>query len=78
MACTVLPPARRLAPFVHYHWVLTITDERRVDYHDDAHRIRELRALTGWTPGEIRRMAENYDTARRRPPRLRSGDSQPE
>lgn len=35
------------------------------DYHDDAHRIRELRALTGWTPGEIRRMAERYNTVSR-------------
>ena len=33
------------------------------DYHDDAHRIREIRALTGWTPGEIRRLAEIYNTA---------------
>ena len=32
------------------------------DYHDDSHRIRELRALTGWTPGEIRRLAEKYNT----------------
>lgn len=37
------------------------------DYHDDSHRIRELRALTGWTPGEIRRLAETYNTDRRRP-----------
>ena len=38
------------------------------DYHDDSHRIRELRALTGWTPGEIRHLAETYN-ARRPSPR---------
>jgi AraC-like DNA-binding protein len=30
-------------------------------YYDDAHRIRELRSLTGMTPGDIRRMAEIYN-----------------
>jgi len=35
------------------------------DYHDDSHRTRELRALTGWTPGEIRRLAEKYNTRSR-------------
>lgn len=30
-------------------------------YYDDAHRIRELRLLTGMTPTEIRRMAEIYN-----------------
>lgn len=30
-------------------------------YYDDAHRIRELRLLTGMTPGDIRRMAEIYN-----------------
>lgn len=36
-----------------------------IDYHDDSHRIRELRALTGCTPGEIRRLAGKYNTRRR-------------
>ncbi len=31
------------------------------DYYDDSHRIRELKSLTGLTPGEIRRMAEIYN-----------------
>ncbi|MEM7292304.1 MAG: DUF6597 domain-containing transcriptional factor [Pseudomonadota bacterium] len=31
------------------------------DYYDDSHRIRELKKLTGLTPGEIRRMAEKYN-----------------
>ena len=43
----------------------------RADFHDDAHRVRELRALTGRTPGEIRRLAEKYNTDRSRRPRLR-------
>jgi len=30
-------------------------------YYDDAHRIRELKTLTGMTPGDIRRMAEIYN-----------------
>ncbi len=30
-------------------------------YYDEAHRIKELRSLTGMTPGEIRRMAEIYN-----------------
>jgi AraC-like DNA-binding protein len=30
-------------------------------YYDDPHRIRELRLLTGMTPGDIRRMAEIYN-----------------
>ena len=33
-------------------------------YYDDSHKIRELRALTGCTPGEIRRMAEIYNQSR--------------
>ena len=33
----------------------------QVDYYDESHRIRELKKLTGLTPGEIRRMAENYN-----------------
>ena len=32
------------------------------NFHDDAHRVHELRALTGLTPGRIRRLAENYKT----------------
>ena len=43
----------------------------RADFADDAHRIRELRALTGWTPGEIRRMAETYNAGRARSATLR-------
>ena len=31
-------------------------------YYDDSHRIKELKKLTGLTPGEIRRMAEIYNT----------------
>ena len=34
-----------------------LTDE----FYDDSHRIKELKQLTGLTPGEIRRMAENYN-----------------
>ena len=30
-------------------------------YFDDSHRIRELKRLTGFTPGQIRRMAETYN-----------------
>jgi len=30
-------------------------------YYDDSHRIKELKKLTGLTPGELRRMAENYN-----------------
>ncbi|MFT6305630.1 MAG: AraC-like DNA-binding protein [Flavobacteriaceae bacterium] len=30
-------------------------------YYDGAHRICELRSLTGMTPGDIRRMAEIYN-----------------
>lgn len=30
-------------------------------YYDDSHRIREIKKLTGLTPGEIRRMAEMYN-----------------
>ena len=30
-------------------------------FYDDSHRIRELKRLTGMTPGEIRRMAEMYN-----------------
>ena len=33
-------------------------------YYDDSHRIKELKKLTGLTPGEIRRMAEIYNQAR--------------
>ena len=36
------------------------------DYYDDSHRIRELKALTGLTPGEIRHMAEIYNHPGRR------------
>ena len=31
------------------------------EFYDDSHRIRELKQLTGLTPREIRRMAENYN-----------------
>ena len=51
---------------------------QRAGYHDDAHRIRELRALSGWTPGQIRRMAERYNTARRRAGNLPSRKPPPE
>ncbi len=30
-------------------------------FFDDAHRVKELRSLTGMTPGDIRRMAEIYN-----------------
>ena len=30
-------------------------------YYDESHRIRELKQLTGLTPGNIRRMAEKYN-----------------
>jgi len=30
-------------------------------YYDDSHRIRELKLLTGCTPNQIRKMAENYN-----------------
>ena len=30
-------------------------------FYDDSHRIRELKALTGLTPGQIQRMAEIYN-----------------
>ena len=30
-------------------------------FYDDAHRIKEIRSLTGLTPGQIRRMAEIYN-----------------
>jgi len=30
-------------------------------YYDDSHRIKELKSLTGMTPGEIRQMAEKYN-----------------
>ena len=32
------------------------------DFHDDSHRIRELRVLTGWTPSELSRLARKYHT----------------
>lgn len=38
---------------------------RVADYYDDSHRIRELKALTGLTPGEIRRMADLYNQNQR-------------
>ena len=31
------------------------------EFYDDSHHIRELKSLTGLTPGEIRRMAEIYN-----------------
>lgn len=31
-------------------------------FYDDAHRIKEIRKLTGLTPGEIRKMAEIYNS----------------
>ncbi len=31
-------------------------------YYDEAHRIKEIRALTGLTPGQIKRMAEIYNS----------------
>ena len=30
-------------------------------FFDDSHRIKEIKRLTGMTPGEIRQMAENYN-----------------
>ncbi len=33
-------------------------------FYDDAHRIRELRTLTGMTPGDIRRLAEIYNQSK--------------
>jgi len=30
-------------------------------YYDDSHRIKELKHLTGYTPNQIRKMAENYN-----------------
>lgn len=30
-------------------------------YYDESHRIRELKRLTGCTPGQIRKMAEKYN-----------------
>jgi len=30
-------------------------------YYDDSHRIRELKRLTGCTPGQIRKLAEKYN-----------------
>ncbi len=30
-------------------------------YYDDSHRIKELKHLTGCTPSQIRKMAENYN-----------------
>jgi AraC-like DNA-binding protein len=30
-------------------------------YYDDSHRIRELKRLTGYTPGQKRRLAEKYN-----------------
>ena len=41
--------------------LLTGSPGTRDDFYDDSHRIRELRRLTGLTPGEIRRMAEKYN-----------------
>lgn len=35
--------------------------EQAQGFYDDAHRIRELRALTGLTPGQLRRLAEKYN-----------------
>ena len=32
-------------------------------YYDDSHRIRELKQLTGFTPQQIRHMAEKYNPA---------------
>lgn len=32
-------------------------------YYDDSHRIREIRALTGMTPGQIRQLAEIYNSS---------------
>lgn len=32
-------------------------------YYDDSHRIRELKRLTGYTPSQIRAMAEKYNTS---------------
>ncbi len=37
----------------------------REGFYDDAHLVHELRALTGLTPGEIRRLAEKYNTLNR-------------
>lgn len=31
-------------------------------FYDEAHRIKEVRALTGLTPGQIKRMAEIYNS----------------
>ncbi len=42
---------------------LVSTNPKKIDdqYYDDSHRIRELKTLTGLTPGEIRKMAEIYN-----------------
>lgn len=45
-----------LCELLHPENVLPLTD-----YYDDSHRIRELKAMTGLTPGEIRHMAEKYN-----------------
>lgn len=31
-------------------------------FYDDAHKIKEIRALTGLTPGQIKRMSETYNS----------------
>ena len=31
-------------------------------FYDEAHRIKEIRSLTGLTPGQSRRMAEIYNS----------------
>ena len=36
--------------------------EQREGFYDDSHLIHELKALTGLTPGQLRRLAENYNT----------------
>ncbi len=33
-------------------------------YYDDSHRIKELKKLTGMTPGSIRKMAEKYNQSK--------------
>lgn len=34
---------------------------RREGFYDDSHLIRELKAMTGLTPGQLRRVAEKYN-----------------
>ncbi|MEL7144613.1 MAG: hypothetical protein AAFZ17_22885 [Cyanobacteria bacterium J06650_10] len=31
-------------------------------FYDEAHRIKEIRSLTGLTPGQIKHMAEIYNS----------------